>query len=1104
MALNLLLTITPPATFQFGFPHRVDPMLASLPLIIIIWLGSSAHTCHCLELYPVCPVAEAMISRPTWLGFSTRTCREWFQDRSRRQGDASDLDPEACGAAAVNCSSRAGTYRGSDVGCATSGRCSCESLFRCDNEARSQGVCGIGETCAIAPQIIACGDTVRGDTRRYTNSGGSQSPEVFFNFRVEYFGEQHSFDACRSGFDTILRVYPADGFGARNMTSEIFTCDDCGDCGSRTRIVSGETQGFDHLPVGDYVIMLEGFRVASGLFTLSMDCEGTTTATTTPITTQATSAATTMTSTTTSTATSTGAPVLSPTLAPTVAYAAIRMVIPGIAYGALDANGIVDVKRAVQVALRRASQRLNQGRSSARWAQVAGLRVAGAARSQPDHWPRISVTAVFGAAATTVMHLIIPDIVLAGFEVTSVAQAAEALIQRGATALASAIQVGDTFVEPGPVDGSGASITISFAHGVTTAALADLGSEIVSSQQLVVGPRSGETTPTAFTVQSADGISLPAENDFAGLAFEIIKSPQVAFGSGAVVLDIETAETTTVPHTAEPSRSPTPVPTATPVAQPTFTQAPSIATVTHSTAATLEPESAVANMSTTMSGAVATARSSDNKGNAGAVVGVVFLAVTLLVGAAIYYKLGKATKEAATAGRRGSTMSTVMPGVEDIYGTPQLSGGSGRARPTRQPGAPQFSEGGYLQVGNDSVRPQPSSRSAAGAHMQRQFQATVPVSAARAQPAAYDEVLESRMMEEAAGWGFGAPSPQSEAMMMQEAARWSLGTPPPQPGEVVYAAFGRDAPASPHSPTVNSPVYATVNKSRPAPLQRSADRAHTWWAEGMSSSEVVDAVGAAGDGSFMLRESSRPEMVVVVIHGKDNVAQFQIKKTPDGWVNAGRIHSSLFALVTSMKAEGLVTATGEFYRATAPAPGGSIFPDEAPPRLAGSEEAGGIYEDPAQVESEHGAIEPGSLARMPTSSATPSGVSSWAPAPTSPATPTALYSTPQQSFGWRIEGNPDGVSGGVSGAGPSRVPDEAGLDDVPGRSISDGEEEDALPEATGAWWADPTVMRKSAISPAVLSGPHGAFVVRASSKNWRRKRVPAFAARPPPCCPLPL
>ena len=120
----------------------------------------------------------------------------------------------------------------------------------------------------LGVQGLACGQTQQGSTFGQASFYGEPSGDARYEFSVAYVGE-HAFLACDSSFDTMLRIFPKENADPANP---IFMCDDCGDCGGRTSIVSGVTPGFNHLAPGDYLIVLDGYRLASGSFKLEMRC----------------------------------------------------------------------------------------------------------------------------------------------------------------------------------------------------------------------------------------------------------------------------------------------------------------------------------------------------------------------------------------------------------------------------------------------------------------------------------------------------------------------------------------------------------------------------------------------------------------------------------------------------------------------------------------------------------------------------------------------------------------------------------------------------------------------------------------------------------------
>lgn len=125
-----------------------------------------------------------------------------------------------------------------------------------------------------SPRGMVCGETYSGDTRQAVSNYGEVSGDAIFIFTVMYTGE-HAFLACDSTFDTMLKIYPypvTGGFPVEGRTPMWYSCDDCGGCTTRTSIISGVTPGFSHLPLGRYLMVLEGYRRAEGNYTLKYEC----------------------------------------------------------------------------------------------------------------------------------------------------------------------------------------------------------------------------------------------------------------------------------------------------------------------------------------------------------------------------------------------------------------------------------------------------------------------------------------------------------------------------------------------------------------------------------------------------------------------------------------------------------------------------------------------------------------------------------------------------------------------------------------------------------------------------------------------------------------
>ena len=68
-------------------------------------------------------------------------------------------------------------------------------------------------------------------------------------------------DSCGSDYDTWLRVYDED------KTTELASCDDCGDCGVQTILDAGLMEP------GTYELLVEGFSSSSGSHTVLMTCD---------------------------------------------------------------------------------------------------------------------------------------------------------------------------------------------------------------------------------------------------------------------------------------------------------------------------------------------------------------------------------------------------------------------------------------------------------------------------------------------------------------------------------------------------------------------------------------------------------------------------------------------------------------------------------------------------------------------------------------------------------------------------------------------------------------------------------------------------------------
>ena len=103
-----------------------------------------------------------------------------------------------------------------------------------------------------------CGQTVTGSTSGSSNRIGNAAPDHIYEFCTLARGT-HTFNSCGSGFDTWIRVWTQD------LSRELFGCDDCGACGTRT-ILTGE------LDAGCYQLVIDGFGTSSGSYTVQITC----------------------------------------------------------------------------------------------------------------------------------------------------------------------------------------------------------------------------------------------------------------------------------------------------------------------------------------------------------------------------------------------------------------------------------------------------------------------------------------------------------------------------------------------------------------------------------------------------------------------------------------------------------------------------------------------------------------------------------------------------------------------------------------------------------------------------------------------------------------
>ena len=112
------------------------------------------------------------------------------------------------------------------------------------------------------------GDTVIDDTSFSNSFLGNSANDQFWTLHMTEDAVacandgRMSISTCGSKYDTWLRLYSFDG------ATEIYSCDDCGDCGFQTvmNVPPNLTAG------ANYVLLVEGFSSRSGEYTLSVSC----------------------------------------------------------------------------------------------------------------------------------------------------------------------------------------------------------------------------------------------------------------------------------------------------------------------------------------------------------------------------------------------------------------------------------------------------------------------------------------------------------------------------------------------------------------------------------------------------------------------------------------------------------------------------------------------------------------------------------------------------------------------------------------------------------------------------------------------------------------
>jgi hypothetical protein len=127
---------------------------------------------------------------------------------------------------------------------------------------------------------IECGDTVSGNTVGAGSHVGNGASDHVYSFSVTPTVLGVTFDSCASEYDTYLRVLRgtedtlAECVDLDNCPAEAAGCDDCGDCGLQTVLTLDPLadQGSEALPVGNYLLIVEGFSSSEGVYSVAMNC----------------------------------------------------------------------------------------------------------------------------------------------------------------------------------------------------------------------------------------------------------------------------------------------------------------------------------------------------------------------------------------------------------------------------------------------------------------------------------------------------------------------------------------------------------------------------------------------------------------------------------------------------------------------------------------------------------------------------------------------------------------------------------------------------------------------------------------------------------------
>jgi hypothetical protein len=155
------------------------------------------------------------------------------------------------GTHSINIGSFSLNLASSDISCGYPGCADVTSINYDPNAVINDGSCE-------QTGIIECGEIINGNTTNSNNSYGGESSEHIYYFQVTN-NSDIEFSTCNSSFDTYIRIFQD------NFSNEIYSCDDCGNCGWQT--IANVS-----LEPGNYFVLIEGNMSFSGDYELTMTC----------------------------------------------------------------------------------------------------------------------------------------------------------------------------------------------------------------------------------------------------------------------------------------------------------------------------------------------------------------------------------------------------------------------------------------------------------------------------------------------------------------------------------------------------------------------------------------------------------------------------------------------------------------------------------------------------------------------------------------------------------------------------------------------------------------------------------------------------------------